>query len=164
MKRTLITTRARALRKAMSEPEVMLWTRLRSRSENKPTFRRQHPFGSIILDFYCPSARLAVEVDGATHWTDEMRHRDAARDHWLGTQGVSVLRIPAAMIYRDLTGVADAILRRAEAERLRLAPLHPPLFAALGGRSPSRRYAGEVVRRALSEEGALVRSSRRPRG
>ena len=71
MRRRLITSRARALRKAMSGAEVILWTRLRGRGPDKPTFRRQHPFGSIILDFYCPSARLAVEVDGATHWDDE---------------------------------------------------------------------------------------------
>jgi very-short-patch-repair endonuclease len=67
MRQRLITNRARALRRQMSEPEVMLWSRLRSRGEDHPTFRRQHPFGSIILDFYCPAARLAIEVDGATH-------------------------------------------------------------------------------------------------
>ena len=67
MQRTVITNRARAMRKAMTEPEVMLWSRLRGRARNKPTFRRQHPFGSLILDVYCAAARLAVEVDGATH-------------------------------------------------------------------------------------------------
>ena len=76
MRNRLITSRARALRKAMSGAEVILWTRLRGRSPDRPTFRRQHPFGSIILDFYCPSARLAVEVDGSTHWDDEARAKD----------------------------------------------------------------------------------------
>ncbi len=51
MRRDLITTRARAMRKAMTEPEVMLWSRLRGRNPNKPTFRRQHPFASLILGF-----------------------------------------------------------------------------------------------------------------
>jgi very-short-patch-repair endonuclease len=64
----------------MSAPEALLWSRLRRRNSDQPTFRRQHPFGSLILDFYCPSARLAVEVDGRTHWSDEERERDAARD------------------------------------------------------------------------------------
>jgi len=54
MRRTVITNRARAMRKAMTEPEVMLWSRLRGRGPNKLTFRRQPPFGSLILDFYCP--------------------------------------------------------------------------------------------------------------
>jgi very-short-patch-repair endonuclease len=112
--RTLIRNRARALRGTMSEPEVMLWTRLRGRGEGHSTFRRQHPIESIIVDFYCPAARLAVEVDGSTHWSDEQRRRDQARDGWLQLQGISVLRIPASAIYRDLTSVADGVLRRAE--------------------------------------------------
>ena len=115
MRRTLITNRARVLRKAMSEPEVMLWSRLRGRSPDKPTFRRQHPFGSIVLDFYCPAARLAVEVDGATHRGDAARAKDEARDRWLEGQGVRVLRIPASRIYHDLGGVTDGVLMLAEA-------------------------------------------------
>jgi len=95
LRNTLITKRARALRKTMSEPEVMLWQRLRGRGPDKPTFRRQHPFGKIIVDFYCPAARLAVEVDGATHWDDEARAKDEARDRWLMKQGVHVHRVPA---------------------------------------------------------------------
>jgi very-short-patch-repair endonuclease len=91
---TLMTNRARRLRKSMSEPEVMLWSRLRRRDAGRPIFRRQHPLGRLILDFYCASARLAVEVDGGTHWDDSARERDAARDHWLGRQGVKVLRFP----------------------------------------------------------------------
>jgi len=131
LRRTLITTRARVLRKSMSEPEVMLWSRLRGRGPDKPTFRRQHPFGSIILDFYCPAARLAVEVDGATHWDDAARTKDAARDRWLEGQGVQVLRIPASSIWHDLGGVTDRVLVLAEAriaagtQQLRLAPSTP---------------------------------------
>ena len=128
MRRTLITTRARAMRKAMTEPEVMLWSRLRGRNPDKPTFRRQHPFGSIILDFYCPAARLAVEVDGATHWDEAAQAKDEARDRWLMGQGVRVHRVPAGQIYHDLGGVTDGLLLCAQAlidaerSRLRLAP------------------------------------------
>jgi very-short-patch-repair endonuclease len=108
----------------MTEPEVMLWSRLRGRGQDKPTFRRQHPFGSIILDFYCPAARLAVEVDGATHWNEAARAKDEARDRWLMSQGIRVHRVPAGSIYNDLGDVTDAIFRKAlaliEAERLDL--------------------------------------------
>jgi very-short-patch-repair endonuclease len=96
----------------MTEPEVMLWSRLCGRKGEHPTFRRQRPFGATILDFYCPSVRLAVEVDGATHWDDEAQARDAARDHRLGQQGVTVMHVPAGWIYRDLGGVVDAIFRK----------------------------------------------------
>ena len=103
------------MRKAMTEPEVMLWSRLRGRGPDKPTFRRQHPFGSMILDFYCPAARLAVEVDGATHWDDDAQAKDQTRDRWLMSQGVRVYRIPAGRIYRDLGGVTDGVLLYAQA-------------------------------------------------
>jgi very-short-patch-repair endonuclease len=135
--RTLITNRARTLRKTMSEPEVILWSRLRGRGDDRPTFRRQHPFGSIILDFYCPSARLAVEVDGSTHWDDEQRARDDARDAWLQSQGVEVLRIGAGAIYRDLSDVVDGILRRADERRACLSGRPPaPSTTPSAGRGP----------------------------
>jgi very-short-patch-repair endonuclease len=102
------------MRKAMTGPEVILWTRLRGRRGDRPTFRRQHPFGSVVLDFYCPSLRLALAVDGATHWDDDAQVKDAARDHRLAEQGVEVMRIPASRIYNDLNGVIDGILLRIE--------------------------------------------------
>ena len=102
------------MRKTMTEPEVILWTRLRGRDSEVPTFRRQHPFGSIILDFYCPSRKLALEIDGSTHWDDDARARDAARDRWLAAQGVHVIRIPASQIYCDIRGVMDQVLLKIE--------------------------------------------------
>ena len=144
MRRTLITNRARSLRKAMSEPEVILWSRLRGRGPDKPTFRRQHPLGSIILDFYCPAARLAVEVDGSTHWGDAARAKDAARDRWLAGQGIEVLRIPASSIYHDLGAVLEGVLRQAEAliaverQRRGLAPSTPrSSLRSAGGPPPA---------------------------
>jgi very-short-patch-repair endonuclease len=110
---TLIATRARALRKAMTEPEVMLWSRLKGRGLDRPIFHRQVAYRSMIFDFYCPAARLAVEIDGATHWDDAKRAKDAARDAWLARQGIDVLRIGAGEVYRDLGGVADAVQIRA---------------------------------------------------
>ncbi|PZQ62188.1 MAG: hypothetical protein DI570_11805 [Phenylobacterium zucineum] len=98
------------MRKAMTEPEVILWTRLRGRAGELPTFRRQHPLGTIILDFYCPRFRLALEVDGSTHWDDAAQLRDTTRDLWLNARGIHVLRIPASRVYRDIRGVMDEII------------------------------------------------------
>ena len=78
-----IVKRARALRKAMTEPEIMLWSRLKGRGRGQPIFRRQFAYESMIFDFYCPAAKLAVEIDGATHWSEEKRAKDEARDAWL---------------------------------------------------------------------------------
>ncbi|MDI7774183.1 DUF559 domain-containing protein [Asticcacaulis sp. EMRT-3] len=101
---------ARALRKAMSPPEVRLWLRLRSRKNTGLTIRRQHPVGPYILDFFCPDAMLAIEVDGAQHTFDEAIAYDARRDSWLLKQGIETLRIPAVYIMQDPDAAAEYVL------------------------------------------------------
>jgi very-short-patch-repair endonuclease len=86
---------ARRLRRALSPPEARLWSRLRARAPGMPAFRRQHPIGPYVLDFYCAKARLAVEIDGMSHDLGDRPQRDIRRDAWLGSQGVTVMRIPA---------------------------------------------------------------------
>ena len=104
--------RARRLRWTMTEPERALWALLR-RSQLKLRFRRQHPIGSYILDFYCPSARLCVEVDGAVHEeTDQIAH-DGSRDAWLRTQGVRVLRFSAGDVHERPAAVIASIAQAA---------------------------------------------------
>lgn len=97
----------------MTEPEIMLWSQLKGRGTDRPIFRRQVALQTIILDFYCPAGKLAVEIDGRTHWDDEQREKDEARDGWLRRQGIEVLRIGASDLYRNLGDVADAVVRRA---------------------------------------------------
>jgi very-short-patch-repair endonuclease len=111
----LIAKRARAFRRALTEPEAMLWSRLKGRGTDKPIFRRQVAYESMIFDFYCPAAKLAVEIDGSTHWSEEKQAKDEARDAWLKTRGISVMRIGAGAVYRDLGDVADAVIWQAEA-------------------------------------------------
>jgi len=110
---TLIAKRARAFRRALTEPEAMLWSRLKGRGKDQPIFRRQFAFGSMIFDFYCVAAKLAVEIDGATHWDEDKRAKDEARDRWLATQGIAVLRIGAGLIYQNLNRAADGVILRA---------------------------------------------------
>jgi very-short-patch-repair endonuclease len=107
---------ARKLRRTLSVPEARLWSRLRRRAPGKPVFRRQHPIGPYVLDFYCATARLAVEIDGLSHDMADQPQRDIRRDAWLEARGVTVVRILA----KDLTKIddaADAIVRMA-AQRL----------------------------------------------
>jgi len=108
-----VVKRARALRKAMTEPEIMIWSKLKGRGQGQPIFRRQFAYESMIFDFYCPAAKLAVEIDGATHWDDEKRGKDEARDHWLRTRGITVMRIGAGAVYHGLSDVADAVILQA---------------------------------------------------
>ena len=88
----------------MSLPEVLLWLELRKRPSGL-RFRKQHPAGESILDFFCPRWNFAIEVDGEAHARGNRPERDAARDAWLHSQGVRVLRIPAAEVLGNMEGV-----------------------------------------------------------
>jgi very-short-patch-repair endonuclease len=92
---------ARHLRRGMSLPEIVLWQALQKLWLGGLRFRRQHPIGPYILDFYCPSARLAIEVDGFAHDTVAEAHRDARRQEWLAQRGVRVLRLRASDVLKD---------------------------------------------------------------
>ena len=104
---------ARKLRRALSPPEARLWSRLRARGLGAPVFRRQHPIGPYVLDFYCAKARLALEIDGISHDMGERPQRDVLRDAWLLGQGLTVVRIPATEVMRDIDNVVDALVRTA---------------------------------------------------
>ena len=100
---------ARMLRKEMSLPEVLLWQRLRG-SPLGMKFRKQHPLGEFVVDFFCASRRVAFEIDGVAHNMGDRPARDVRRDAWLTAQGIEVIRIPAADVLRDVGAVARSIV------------------------------------------------------
>ena len=102
--------RAKALRRTMSLPEVLLWKALKGGAVEGLHFRKQHPKGPYILDFYCVAAKLAVEVDGASHGFGERPDRDASRDAWLAAQGIATLRLPASLILGDVDAAVRTIV------------------------------------------------------
>ena len=93
----------------MTLPEGMLWRVLRQRPDGLK-FRRQHPVGRCIVDFYCPAARVVIEVDGESHSMGDHPERDIRRDQWLKSQGLRVLRFGAADVINDLSSTVTAIL------------------------------------------------------
>jgi very-short-patch-repair endonuclease len=124
--------RARKLRSTMSLPEVLLWNRLRGNPMGVK-FRKQHPLGDYVIDFFCASRRIAVEIDGIAHDRGDRPMRDSSRDAWLRRQGVEVLRIPAAEVLRDVAAVADAVVRYCA---------DPPPPSAAGAAATSPRGGG----------------------
>ncbi|MBN9467133.1 MAG: endonuclease domain-containing protein [Brevundimonas sp.] len=98
--------RAREMRSTLTPPEARLWTALKCQQMGV-RFRRQHPIGPYILDFYCASAKLAVEVDGMTHSDPEQAAHDARRTRWLAGRGIRVVRIEAVRVKDDLAAVID---------------------------------------------------------
>jgi len=100
---------SKRLRRQMTPPEALLWQLLR-RSPAGIKFRRQYAIGHYIADFYCPAAKLVIEVDGQIHGFDKQAQHDAIRDEAITRFGVRIERVPAAEILRDARPVASAII------------------------------------------------------
>ena len=104
---------ARTLRREATDAERLLSSRLRAnRTGGTWTIRRQVPIAPFIVDFACHSARLVVEVDGATHATDAELARDAQRDAFLGVRGYDVARVTNDEVFHNLDGVVETIWRK----------------------------------------------------
>jgi very-short-patch-repair endonuclease len=101
---------AKGLRRQMSLPEVLLWKAIKGRKLNGLQFRKQHPIGPYVLDFYCDTQKLAVEVDGSSHDFGDRSQRDERRDAWLSERGVRTLRLPASLILEDVDDATRTIL------------------------------------------------------
>ncbi len=99
---------AKALRERSTPAESMLWERLRAKRLGGYKFRRQHPVGRFVLDFYCASQKLCVEADGPIH--DGQQERDAARDAVLAAYNVRVRRFRNDEILNDVENVLTRIL------------------------------------------------------
>lgn len=102
---------ARRLRRQLSLPEMLLWRLLRL-NRRELRFRKQHPIGPYIADFYCPAAKMVIEIDGAVH--NQRQDADGKRDVHMASLGLTVMRIPAAEVLADPEGVADSLYRLCE--------------------------------------------------
>jgi very-short-patch-repair endonuclease len=105
-----LTQRARRLRRDLTDAERKLWYRLRAHRLAGLSFRRQAPCGPFIADFLCAAACLVIEVDGATHSTDEELAYDAQRNAWFADNGYRILRVTNDDAHRNLDGVCETIL------------------------------------------------------
>ncbi|NLU46341.1 MAG: endonuclease domain-containing protein [Euryarchaeota archaeon] len=100
---------AKALRRRMTEAEARLWRLLRNRRFEEFKFRRQHPMGRYVLDFFCHRSGLVIEVDGGQHAERSQEEADQERDTWLREQGLRVLRFWNIQIMNDTETVLRAI-------------------------------------------------------
>jgi very-short-patch-repair endonuclease len=98
---------ARELRSRQTDAEQLIWTLLRDRRFATAKFRRQHPVPPYVLDFYCHPLKLAIELDGGQHAEDIKR--DAARDAFLRTQGITVMRFWNNDVLANTESVLEAI-------------------------------------------------------
>lgn len=102
------SSHARTLRTMPTDAEIRLWSRLRRKQLYGFRFRRQQPVGPYIVDFFCPAAKLVIEVDGGQHAVRE--NEDASRTRWLEERGYRVLRFWNNEVLANTDGVIWAIL------------------------------------------------------
>jgi very-short-patch-repair endonuclease len=105
----LIFARATELKRTMTEAEKLLWKHLRNSKLNGHKFRRQHPIGQFIADFYCHEAKLVIEVDGEIHNEIEIQERDEGRTFMIENLGLKVIRFKNDEIKNHLTETLSKI-------------------------------------------------------
>ena len=98
----------------MTDAEIKLWSKLRRKQLHSLQFCRQKPIGNFVVDFYCPKARLVIEVDGGQHYQESGVVRDLARDRYLSGIGLTVIRFSNRDVLYNLDGVIAVIVERLE--------------------------------------------------
>ena len=93
----------------MTEAESFLWQRIRMKQLKDRQFYRQKNIGNYIVDFYCPSAKVIVELDGGRHYSQEGIRGDQVRDKYLESLGFIVLRFSDREVFKNIEGVLERI-------------------------------------------------------
>ncbi len=124
---------ARKLRVAMTYTESLLWDKLKNKKLNGHRFRKQHPVYRYIFDFYCPKARLAIEIDGAVH--KERKEYDEYRDELMKSLDIETLRVKDTEIKNDINDVLMKIIEKLN-ERSALASPQTPRRGSKPPKSP----------------------------
>ncbi len=101
---------SRELRRNMTDAERRLWSRVRTKQLDGCQFYRQRVLRGRIVDFFCPRARLIVEVDGGQHFLEDGRARDQRSDACFKEHGLDVLRFTDTEVLQNMQGVIEAIL------------------------------------------------------
>ena len=116
--RAVLKTRRKELLNNSTPAEIELWSMLKHSNLGGYKFRRQHSVGSYILDFYCPSEKLAVELDGDSHFTDAAIEYDDVRTAYLNALNIKVVRFLNTDVYDNLNDVCERILEEIKGENL----------------------------------------------
>lgn len=102
---------ARKLRCTMTDAEILLWSRIRRKQICNIQFYRQKPIAHYIVDFYAPSVKLVIELDGEQHFETEHMKRDIERDDYLKRMGITVLHFTNFQLFKEFDSVMEAIFR-----------------------------------------------------
>ena len=100
---------ARDLRKNMTDAEKRVWAGIRRKLLKGCQFYRQKNIGNYIVDFYCPAAKLVLEIDGGQHYSEDGLRRDKIRDAYLGSLGFKILRFTDREVFEDIKAVIETV-------------------------------------------------------
>ena len=100
---------SRHLRRNLTDAEALLWSRIRRKQIENIQFYRQKPIGNFIVDFYAPSAKLIIEIDGGQHFEEIHIEKDKKRDAYLQKLGLKILRFDNFQILKSLDEVLEMI-------------------------------------------------------
>jgi very-short-patch-repair endonuclease len=92
--------------------ELILWSRLKNRQVCTQKFRRQFSVGPYVVDFYCPALKLAIEIDGDSHFQPGEQEKDRTRQQFIESTGVQFLRFRNIEVRQNLRGVLETIYRK----------------------------------------------------
>ncbi len=104
-----LSERRRELRQKMTPAEAFLWNHLKSKKLDGRRFTRQHSIGNYVVDFYCASERLIVELDGKVHQNAQAMEYDAIRTSYIETMGYKVIRFENKMVFDNYQSVIMGI-------------------------------------------------------
>jgi len=107
---------ARQLRNNMTDAERCLWAKIRMKQHKGCQFYRQKPIGDYIVDFFCPRAKLVIEVDGSYHLVDDKIEYDRIRDDYMSSLALRVLRFTNSEVLTNIEGVVEKIRQNLEEE------------------------------------------------
>lgn len=100
---------SRALRKNMTDAEKLIWSKIRKKQLKGYQFYRQRIIGNYIVDYYCPKAKLVIEIDGGQHYTEKGKKRDKKRTEYLNSIGFKILRFSDREVFKNLQGIIEKI-------------------------------------------------------
>lgn len=104
-----LRSHARELRRSMTDAERRLWQAIRQRQIHGVQFFRQRPIGHYIVDFYCPTKKIVIEVDGGQHYEEQGQKSDGKRDVYLTKLGLRVIRFNNREVLANIEGVLEHI-------------------------------------------------------
>ena len=114
-----LKARRRSLRKNMPKAEVLLWCKLKNKQILGERFLRQYSVNQYVLDFYCPRLKLAIEVDGDSHFMPGAQEQDKARQEHIEAFGIEFLRFTNKDLYTNIDGVCQTLYNAVDELRKR---------------------------------------------